>query len=156
MLTLAWENFGLELNPSESELFRAILKSVSKPFWNNLKNFFYLVWWKTAKNQSDLSRSNSLQFEWIRTNFTIRMNLRPESFGLVRTHSDWFLTEFHQIKYKTIFVLVRKQSSERLGIADSLGLNSNSKILPGLSPLLCPIQKYSQNTIATGLRKRLI
>ena len=43
------ESFGLEFNPSESELFLVIPKYVSKPIQKNL------VWWKMVENQSEVS-----------------------------------------------------------------------------------------------------
>ena len=58
----------------------------------------------------------------------IRMNPKSKQFRLIwisasdwrridRIKSNWFLTVFHQMKYKTFLALVRKQISERVGIA---------------------------------------
>ena len=110
------ENIGLKCIPSESGLFRAIPESVSGPFRTNPKNILYLVGWKTVKNQSHLIRFNPRhQFEWNRTipnqselgliqiKFSIRIDPKPEWFGLIRIYflpfiikqdtksfSDWF------------------------------------------------------------------
>ena len=100
------ESIGLKFIPSQSELFRYLYPSQCESFRTNSKNFFYLVWWKTVKNQSDLIRLIPRdQSEWILTNpkpsfnqselgliqteFLIRINRNRSDLGFIPIDSDW-------------------------------------------------------------------
>ena len=91
--------YSFRANQNYSDSFRYLYPRES--FQTNPKNFLYLVWWKTVKNQSGLIRFNpQQQLEPIRIR-SIRARINPkrivnkdqsESFR-PRIHSDWFWLE---------------------------------------------------------------
>ena len=121
-----WNSFRVNQNYFDS--FWYMYPSQCESYRTNPKNVLYLVWWKTIKNQPDLTRLIlKNQSEWIRTNANPVLGLMwidlnwKLGFGLVRIHSDWFLEinrinpdcfliVFHQTRYKTFFGLVRNDS----------------------------------------------
>ena len=95
-----------KINPTSSDSFRYLYPMQCELFRTNPRNFLYLVWWKTVKNQSDFIRLIPRhQSEWIRTNpkrsfqsRSIRINpsldwskpnYQSESIRIIPT-LDWF------------------------------------------------------------------
>ena len=75
-------------NQNYSDSSRYLYPGQYESFRTNPKTFFYLVWWKTVKNLSDLIRFNPRQqSEWIRTN--PKPCFQSEYFR-PRIHSNWF------------------------------------------------------------------
>ena len=126
-MTISGGTFGLELNPSESDLFWATPKSNTELFKSNPKNVLNLVGCKSDENKSDSMRFNLFQSDSIRLNsvqsFSIQntnpikfesfqpqlIRIHRESFGLNRL-SNKFSIDLQQTKFKTFFGLIRIDS----------------------------------------------
>ena len=108
------ESFEKEFNPNKSELFRNLFPNHSKSFRTNPKNF-YLVWWKSVKNQSDLILFNpnrilhlsQSKLELILTEFPFRVNPNESEVGniiiSVKLNTRRSMTSSYDVSFRKEF-----------------------------------------------------
>ena len=122
-------------NQSEKRFVSRLMKNGQKPIQLNLINFETSIQMNPNQSETEFSirfNSNESKVEMIRIDSDWKFDSDQSGngfiqidvdwklgFGLVRNHSDWclginripsdwFLTVFHQTRYKTFFGLVRK------------------------------------------------
>ena len=91
--------------------------------------------------------------------------IRIQSLGLTRIETDSFLTELHQTRLKTFFVLTRMSTDWRgnrfRNKSDWFGINFNPKLLPGLyshrskNAIVVPLHRHENGPKSWGCYKKL-